>query len=331
MKIKETLGIDVSKKTIDVSLHLTSAIHKFDNSVKGFKSLLAWMKKQTGLSLDKVLICFEHTGLYSLPLAVFLTEQKVVFCIEPALQIKRSLGLVRGKNDIVDAKRIAEYAYLRREQLKPFKLPSINVLKLQKLLSLRERMVKQRAGYRGSIKEYKSFLKQKDYESLFSTHNKMIHYLGKQIDAIEKEIKALIDSDEKMKVLYQLMASVKGVGLVLASNFLVSTNCFTAFKNSRKFACYAGIAPFEKQSGTSLNSKSRVSHYANKRLKSLLHLSATSAIQADPELKAYYQKRIKSGKSKMSTLNIVRNKIVNRIFAVITRGTPYVPLYQHVA
>ena len=127
------------------------------------------------------------------------------------------------------------------------------------------------------------------------------------------------------------MVSVKGVGLVLASNFLASTNCFTAFKNSRKFACYAGIAPFEKQSGTSLNSKSRVSHYANKRLKSLLHLSATSAIQADPELKAYYQKRVKSGKSKMSTLNIVRNKIVNRIFAVVSRGTPYVPLYQHVA
>ena len=331
MKFKETLGIDVSKKTIDVSLHLTSTVHKFDNSVKGFRVLMKWVKKQSGLNIDQVLICFEHTGLYSLPLAVFLTEQKVVFCIEPALQIKRSLGLVRGKNDIVGAKRIAEYAYLRREQLKPFELPSINVLKLQKLLSLRERMVKQRSGYRGSMKEYKSFLKQKDYESLFSTHKKMIHYLGKQIDAIEKEIKALIDSDQKMKVLYQLMVSVKGVGLVLASNFLVSTNCFTAFKNSRKFACYAGIAPFEKQSGTSLNSKSRVSHYANKRLKSLLHLSATSAIQADPELKAYYQKRVKSGKSKMSTLNIVRNKIVNRIFAVVSRGTPYVPLYQHVA
>ena len=331
MKFKETLGIDVSKKTIDVSLHLTSAVHKFDNSVKGFRALLRWVKKQSGLNLGQVLICFEHTGLYSLPLAVFLTEQKIDFCMEPALQIKRSLGLVRGKNDIVDAKRIAAYAYLRREQLKPFELPSINILKLQKLLSFRKRLVKQRAGFKASKTEYKSFLKQKDYESLFSTHNKMIHYLGKQIDAIEKEIKALIYSDQKMKALYQLMVSVKGVGLVLASNFLVSTNCFTAFKTSRKFACYAGIAPFEKQSGTSLKSKPRVSHYANKQLKTLLNLSASTAIQHDPELKAYYQRRIKNGKSKMSTLNIVRNKIVTRIFAVVSRGTPYVPLYQHVA
>jgi transposase len=134
-----------------------------------------------------------------------------------------------------------------------------------------------------------------------------------------------------MKELYDLMVSVKGVGLILASNLLVVTNCFRGFENSRKFACYAGLAPFEKQSGTSLKKKSRVSHYANKKIKVLLNLSAGSAIQSDPELKAYYQRRIANGKSKMSTLNIVRNKIVHRIFAVVTRRTPYVPLYQHAA
>lgn len=329
MKFKEALGIDVSKKTIDAKLHLNENFHQFENTVKGFKSMLVWIRKQTGLKLDQIRICFEHTGLYSLPLTVFLTEQKITFCMESALQIKRSLGLVRGKNDKVDARRIAEYAYLRREVLKPFILPSVNVLRLQKLLSLRERMVKQRAGYMGSLKEYKSMLKQKDYQSLFSMHKKMVHYLSKQIEDIEREMKGLIKSDEKIDELYKLMVSVKGVGLILASNILVVTNCFTSFTDSRKFACYSGIAPFEKQSGSSLNIKSRVSHFANKRIKALLNLSASSAIQTDPELKVYYQKRIDLGKSRMSTLNIVRNKIVHRIFAVVKRGTPYVPLYQH--
>jgi transposase len=111
----------------------------------------------------------------------------------------------------------------------------------------------------------------------------------------------------------------------------VVTDCFTGFTDSRKFACYAGIAPFEKQSGTSLKTKARVSHYANKKIKSLLNLSASSAILAVPELKAYNQRRVESGKSKMSTLNIVRNKIVHRIFAVVKRGTPYVSLYKHAA
>lgn len=331
MKFKEALGIDVSKKTIDVILHLDGSYHQFNNTVKGFKEMLQWQKKLTGLPINQVLICFEHTGLYSLPMAVFFSEQRITFCMESALQIKRSLGLVRGKNDKVDAKRIAAYAYLRREQLKAFILPSKGILRLQKLLSVRETMVKQRAGYIGSMKEYKCMLKQKDYESLFSVHKKMTHYLSKQIDVIEKEIIELITEDNKMKELYLLMVSVKGVGLILASNLLVVTNCFMGFTDSRKFACYAGVAPFEKQSGTSLNMKSRVSHFANKRIKTLLNLSASSAIQADPELKAYYQRRVEMGKSKMSTLNIVRNKIVHRIFAVVKRGTPYVPLYQHAA
>ena len=198
MKIKEALGIDVSKKTIDVKLHLNENFHQFENTIKGFKAMLVWVKKQSGLVLGQVRICFEHTGLYSLPLAVFLTEQKIYFCMESALQIKRSLGLVRGKNDKIDAKRIAEYAYLRRELLKSFVLPSLNVLKLQKLLSLRERMVKQRAGYIGSLKEYKFMLKQKDYESLFSVHKKMTQYLSKQIDVIEKEMIEMITEDQKM-------------------------------------------------------------------------------------------------------------------------------------
>ena len=213
--------------------------------------------------------------------------------------------------------------------MKPFKLPAKNVLKLQKLLSLRDRMVTQRAGYKASMREFKAMLKQKDFGSLLAVHKKMIRYLDKQINALENEMEQTINDDEKMKGLYNLIISVKGIGLVLGSNFLVATNCFMAFKDGRKFACYAGIAPFEKQSGTSLKTKSRVSHYANKKMKALLNLAASSAIQADHELKAHYQRRVESGKSKMSTLNIVRNKIVHRVFAVVNRGTPFVSLYQH--
>jgi transposase len=217
------------------------------------------------------------------------------------------------------------------KKCKAFILPSKAILALQKLLSLRERMVKQRAGYLGSMKEYKCMLTRKEYKSLFEIQEEMIHYLSKQIEDIEKEIIALINDDQKIKQLYTLIVSVKGVGLIVAANIIVVTDCFTGFTDSRKFACYAGIAPFEKQSGTSLKTKARVSHYANKKIKSLLNLSASSAILAVPELKAYNQRRVESGKSKMSTLNIVRNKIVHRIFAVVKRGTPYVSLYKHAA
>ncbi len=96
------------------------------------------------------------------------------------------------------------------------------------------------------------------------------------------------------------------------------------FKDARKFASFCGIAPFPNSSGTSIRGRTKVSHLANKKIKSLLDLCAKSAIQSNPEMKSYYHKRIEQGKNKMSTINIIRNKIVYRVFAVVKRQTPYV-------
>lgn len=331
MKFLETTGIDVSKDTIDVTLHLKQCHNKFKNGTSGFRSFVRWAQKNTGLDINQIQICFEHTGLYSLKLATFLSSNEIKFSMVPALEIKKSLGIVRGKNDKLDAKKIAEYAYMRREKLTCYNLPSKQVLKLKALLTLRSQMVKNRAGYQSSLKGLKTFFKRKDNEEIYQALHSEISGLNKKIRKIESHILEVIKSDRSLSRLYHLISSVKGVGFVLAANFLVITNCFTNFENSRQFACYSGIAPFEKQSGTSLKAKSRVSHFANKKMKALLNMAAISAIQHDPELKVYYNKRIQSGKSKMSTLNIIRNKIVHRVFAVVKRGTPYAILRQDAA
>lgn len=329
MKFLETSGIDVSKDTIDATLHLKKCHNQFSNNTTGFRSFIRWVEKRSGLEINQVQICFEHTGLYSMKLAAFLSNNRIKFSMVPALEIKKSLGIVRGKNDKLDAQKIAEYAYMRRDKLASYNLPSSQVLQLQALLTLRAQMVRNRSGYQNSLKGLKIFFMQKDNEELYQTLQSEISGLNKKVKKLESQIIAIVKSDETIAFLYYLITSVKGVGLILGTNFIVITNCFTNFENSRKFACYSGIAPFDKQSGTSLNAKSRVSHFANKKMKVLLNLAASSAIQCDPELKAYYNNRIENGKSKMSTLNIVRNKIVYRVFAVVKRGTPYVPLYKH--
>lgn len=112
---------------------------------------------------------------------------------------------------------------------------------------------------------------------------------------------------------------------------LVYTNCFTAFDDWRKFACYSGIVPFEYQSGTSIKGKKKINHFANKRLKALLSNAACTSIQHNPEMKQYYERRIKEGKNKMSTQNIIRNKIVARMFAVVGRGSEYVDTFKYAA
>jgi transposase len=102
------------------------------------------------------------------------------------------------------------------------------------------------------------------------------------------------------------------------------------FKNARALACYCGIAPFESSSGNS-NGTPKVNHLANKRIKTMLNMAAVAAIRIKGEHKEYYNRRVKNGKSKMSTLNIIRNKLLYRVFAVVNRGTPYVDLYKFAA
>ena len=141
----------------------------------------------------------------------------------------------------------------------------------------------------------------------------------------------IICNDEHLKKTFDLVTSVKGVGVILGTTMLVYTNCFTSFDDWRKFACYCGIAPFEYQSGTSIKGKTKISPFANKRLKSLLSNAACSSIQHNPEMKLYYERRIQEGKNKMSTQNIIRNKILARVFAVVNRGTQYVDTLKYAA
>lgn len=329
-KFEQAIGIDVSKKSLDAYDYLKQRTLKVDNAVTGFKELLRWVKTSHS-DLSTVLFCFEHTGLYSLSLAVFLTEQKIQYAMIPGLEIKRSMGITRGKTDQIDAQSIARYAFLRREEIKIYTLPSKNLLELKSLLSLREKMVSHKAGYQAARKEMKAIGIVKSTSLLLESQQHMIKELNKQIKRVEKEMFDIIAQDPELKKTYELITSVKGIGLVIGVTILVYTNCFTAFNDWRKFACYCGIVPFDYQSGSSIKGRKKVHHFANKRIKALLSNAACTNIQFNPEMKLYYEKRLKEGKNKMSTQNIIRNKIVARIFAVVQRGTPYVDTLKFAA
>ena len=262
---------------------------------------------------------------------MYLNEVNVAFAMLPALQIKQSIGIRRGKNDKIDAQRIAEYAWLHREALLPTILPAKGILKLQSLLTLRNRLVTDRGGFEATWKEQAKALNGKEYKSMFQIYKSVIQNLTIQIEKIENQIKAVIDSDEKIKANYQLLTGIKCVGPILAANMIACTHNFTRFTNWRKFACYVGTAPFEHQSGTSIKGRTRVSSLSNRQIKKLIHLVAICACAYNPELKAYYKRRVAEGKNKMSTLNVIRNKLIARMFAVVSRGTAYVDLMKYAA
>jgi len=323
------LGADLSKKSIDLVCHQIKSHVQIENASTGFKQLLKWMH-QLKIDPSKMVVVMEHTGLYSFCFEEFLHNHGIAYCKVSALEIIRSMGLIRGKSDKIDAARIAAYGFAKRDKLKPEARVSKALQRLKLLNTSRELLVRQRTGLKCIIKELRN-VGVPERDLALQSHIQVNKILDKQISKLEVEIKNVIHQEESLEKNYNLLNSIKGVGPVVASTTLIKTQNFSRFENARKFACYCGTAPFEHTSGTSIRGKTRVSHLADKRMKSLLDLAAKSAITSDKELKAFYERRLELGKGKTSTINIVRNKIIYRMFAVIKRQTPFVNDYLKAA
>ncbi len=329
-KIKETIGIDVSKLTLDVYLNKAALYKQFSNDQVGFKKILSWVKSKE-LEPQELLFCFEHTGWYCLLLGYFLHDNGMSYCCVNPIEIKRSMGLKRGKSDKADAKEIAYYAWLRKDDLEPSTPPATKLIELQRMMSLREQLVKHATAQKNLCAGMENLTGK--YAPDFSVNiiRENLEHLESQIRKVEKAMNSLIKGDEEMLVNYKLSKTVKGVGQVLAIQMLLHTHNYTRFESWRQFSSYCGLVPYPYQSGTSIKGRSKIHPIADRKMKSLLSMSAISAIQHDKELKIYYTKRVSEGKPKMLVLNIIRNKLVSRIFATVNRGTPFVELNQFIA
>lgn len=328
------IGIDISKSWIDTALtkngEKSEMIHRqFDNNEKGFKKMIGWIKKyekEKGFRGDWI-FCMEHTGVYTLGLCVFLEQSALDYSMESALRIKKSLGIRRGKSDKADAMDIAEYAYLHSKKLKVNNLHSIELMQLKNLLSFRERLVKQKVMLQSSSKEFGEVMPdQFKVDSILEESKEMIKLLKTKIKATEKAMLAIIENNKKLSELYELITSVKSIGLIIGTYMIVHTNAFQAFKNARQFACYIAVAPFGRSSGSSLKEEPKVTKMGYKKIKALFSNACCCAIQHDKQLKAYFERKLKEGKDEGCIYNAIKNKLIARIFAVVKRGTPFVEL-----
>ena len=325
----DVIGIDVSKQTIDAHIHHKAKHRKFSNTSKGFKALFLWVEKYLGEQI--YFLCFENTGHYSTNLTVYLSERDIDYVEESPLAIKRSVGIVRGKTDRLDAAMIARYAWLHKEELTLTTPKQQDVQELGRLLATREQLVRDRTGKMSSLNEMQSLLSSPSTDDCCKILTKSIHYLTKQIDALEQCIRRLMKRDESFDRNFKLLTTLKGVGLILASQIIYHTGNFKRFESWRQFSSYCGVAPFEHSSGTSIRRRNRIHHIGDRKMKTLLTMASVSAIQCDKELKHYYKKKLAEGKPKMVALNNIRNKILSRAFAVVKRRTPYVEIQQYAA
>ena len=330
MEFTYFIGTDVSKNELDFAIMhgKTFLFHKeIQNTPSAVKSCIKELIKLPGFDLNKAVFCLEHTGIYSNHLLSVLHDKKAPICLESATQIKNSLGNLRGKNDKVDAIRIAEYAYRNRDKLRLWQPKRDVIQQLAHLSTLRSRLVEVQKLIKTPLKEAGAFIKKSQVKQNDKLCIKTITGIETDLKKIEKAIDEVIAGDPELNRLFTLVKSVSGIGKITAATIITTTNEFKDINDPKKFACHAGIAPFVKESGM-FKGKARVSHMANKRLKMLLHLAALNSVRYNEDLKLYYQRRIvEDKKNKMSTLNAIRNKLILRIFACVNQNRPYEKKY----
>lgn len=312
------IGIDISKLTLDICLlqGIDKQHYTIANELISIKEFFCSVSDPENLCIG-----MENTGYYNYLLYQALGELGLSYYVIPPLHLKKSLGLSRGKNDKIDAMRIALFMEANMKKLSVYKPKRTVVVKLQLLLTVREQRIKVKKQVQAN-KEHHNFASDES-ASLNELDRQLLEYINEQIKSIERQIDELVQTDSELCSKYKLIVSVQGVGRVLAWNLLVRTGEFENICSPRKLACFAGIAPFEYRSGTSIRGRSRTSIYADLTLKKLLHLAAMSVIRLTGDLKDYYQRKVTEGKNKMSVLNAVRNKIIHRIYAVLKHQRPY--------
>jgi transposase len=331
--MKHFLGIDVSKQHLDLALvdqagALLSSERTANEGKQVTKLFRRWIKEYA-LQKSTVLVCLEPTGHYSYGILQVLVQEELPTWLARPLDIKHSIGATRGKNDQIDAQRIAHYARRFHDKADLIGPRTLQMNKLKQLLTCRRQLVADKRRHQVRMKD----LNRSVDKSLRSTFDRFsserLRQIAAQLQEVEKLIEQHIQRDPVLQQQYELLLSVNGVGPVLAAYLLATTEGFTRFGSARQLACQAGVVPYEHTSGSSIRGRRCVSHQADHTLKTLLHMSALGAIQRAGELREYYLRKVQEGKAKMAVINAVRCKILHRLFAVIKRGTPYQHNYQH--
>ena len=322
------VGIDISKDKFDLCIldgnhQVLQQNAVLANTSKGIKQLLSLL---TAHGIDGCWVCMEHTGHYGALLASELASAGVRFSLVNPLEIKRSSGLTRGKNDAVDAYRIASYAVRHQYKLKPYRLAGKALQQLKVKLSQRAFYTKMLIQNKNNLKSLEVLAQSSSCGLEIRTAKASIRNNERIIARLDAQLLKLIEAAPELKATFDKITQLDGIGLVTAATCIVETDNFQRFSNARKFCCHAGLAPFDYQSGSSIRSPKRTSPFRNKALKALLIRAGMTAGVHDPQLNAYKKRKRKQGKHAMVVNNALAAKLVARMFAVVAREEPYVKL-----
>ena len=320
------IGIDVSKETIDVSVlnpddsPVAEYLAQYPNTAAGYRLMVRDIHHLGKVPAEgQWLFCCETTGAYDRPMCYWLLEHGHQVWRESALQIKRSMGIRRGKNDKADSMVIAEYAWRHADKAHMFQKPDKNLAALKDLFCYRQRLVDTMKAAKVRSSTTKELARASSTAAKFIQRDaaKEVKRLELSIKQCEREMMKIIQSDEGLDRNYRHVTSVKGMGFVSAVALIVFSGNFSTIDTANKMATYCGVASFREQSGTSIDKRVNVSSLSNRRLKGILTMAALRAVQGNPELKRYFERLKDAGKPYGIVLNNVKNKLLHVTYSLI--------------
>jgi transposase len=326
--VKQVAGIDVAQQELVVSFGQLDeplsigafSTRVFANSTKGFKELLEW-SGQLAAAHVPVRYVMEATGVYPEALGQYLFDQGREVSIVMPNKIRHFFQTldVQTVTDKTASQAIARFGLERK--LDTWKKPALGFALLRKLTRERDQIIAERTVLKNQLPAEKTaaLSSQKSIARLQSR----IQLLLDPEKEIKAEITALIRGEATWAGQVALLCSITGVGLITAVVVLGETNGFELIRHKKQLVSYAGLDVREKQSGTSVKGKPRISKGGNRHLPKALHFPALTAVTHDPRFNALFERTLTRHGIKMKSAGAVQRKLLEMIYTIYKQQKPY--------
>ena len=314
------LGLDVAKAKFDAALLQDSRTHhrQFPNTAAGFTALQRWL---WGLATQPLHACMEATGSYGEALALFLHQQGVAVSVVNPARIKAfaQSELLRTKTDQVDAALIARFC--AAHQPPRWTPPPPERRQLQALVRRIDSLkaMRQQECNRLDLEAADSLVRTSLTENLA--------HLEGQIATLQQQVRAHIHAHPTLCHQAQLLQSIPGIGETTAHKLLAEVPLLGQYRSARQAAAYAGLSPRQRESGSSVHGKTRLSKVDNAAVRRALYLPAVVAQRANPLLRVFAQRLLAAGKPKMAVVGAVMRKLLHQAHGVLKHNQPFDPNY----
>jgi transposase len=314
------LGIDIAKKSFDGALTSDNKQYQsehFNNTAKGHRRLVKWLRQQ---GVEEAHVCMEATGRYGDELARFLHEQGYRVSMVNPMQIHAygKSQLRRNKNDRLDAQLIADFCFTQEPPT--WTLPTRCRQETQELTRHITTLKHDRQRKRNQLKAGLSS------EALRRSIEKNIGFIDQEIEHLEAKLQELIDQESRYQEDLALLLSIPAIGWTTATRFLAEVDV-SQFAQASHLAAYAGLAPSEHSSGSSVHKKACLSKVGNRHLRSAFYMPALGAHRHNPIIADLVERLTARGKSKMTIVGAVMRKLLHLAYGVLKTRKPFDPLH----